>query len=226
MHITKAEVDAVKRRWGLLPRDQGAPDFKVRPISEAWRWAERRPACRTAVANVAYIWRDATPVDRFGPMPRAFAERRFELRGAGLMLPASAPNWAGEHYRIWEDADAATAAGEDPTAVAAWHVLMQIPERLSVARWRTLVTDFVQRELVVKGAAVAWAIHAVEAAEGGWMIAPHAHLICTARHWRGDWRQGQRNPHWLGDWGRQKADEMAWRRACGAASAIGWRPRR
>lgn len=214
MHVTKADVDAVKLAWGLLPRNDDAPKFNIRPISEAWRWSSRRPAYRTAVANAAYIWRDASPVDRFGPMPGSFEQRRFELRASGLLLPSSAPQWAAEGYRIWEDADRVVAAADDPTAVAAWHVVMEIPTDVPSARWSNLVINFVQRELIRRGAVVAWAIHGLEGKGGNWLVAPHCHLICTARYWRNDHRHGLRNVSWLGDWGRQRSLEMAWRRAC------------
>lgn len=114
MHVTKADVDAVKRAWSMLPRNDDAPKFNIRPISEAWRWSSRRPAYRTATANVGYIWRDASPTDRFGPMPRSFEQRRCELRASGLMLPSSAPLWATEGYRVWEDADRAVFAIDNP----------------------------------------------------------------------------------------------------------------
>lgn len=216
MHVTKADVDAVKRAWGMLPSNDTAPKFNIRPVSEAWRWSSRRPAYRTATANAAYVWRDASPIDRFGPMPKSFEDRRCELRASGLLLPSSAPQWAAEGYRVWEDADRAAMATDDPTEVAAWHVVMEIPAALPAARWRRLVMGFVQRELVARGAVVAWAIHALEDDDGGWVASPHCHLICTARYWRNDHRLGQRNSRWIGDWGRQRSLEMAWRRACSA----------
>lgn len=213
MHVTKAEVDAVKRAWGLLPRADHVPRFNIRPISEAWRWSSRRPAYRTALCNAAYVSRDASPRDRFGPMPPIFAERRFELRGAGLLLPASAPLWAAQGYRVWEDADRVVAAADDPTAVAAWHVVMEIPVAVPSDQWPALVINFVQRELIRRGAVVAWALHALEGDGGSWVVAPHCHLICTARYWRNDYRHGLRNVQWLGDWPRQRSLELAWRRA-------------
>lgn len=212
--ITKADVDAMKRILFARPRDRQIgdhPDFKVRPISEAWRLDRRMPAYKTAVANVAYIWRDSDADDRFGAMPTKFAERRCELRGAGLILPASAPVWATRGYAIWEEADAATVATDDPTAVAAWHVLMEIPALTAPCRWTQLVTGFVDNELSRRGAAVAWAIHALQGDEG-WIVRPHAHLIVTARHWRHDCRQGYRHPAWIGSWAAQKRLEFAWRR--------------
>lgn len=219
-HITKADVDAMKRVLFARPphRQPGDhPDFKVRPISEEWRLAHRVPAYKTAVANVAYIWRDNSAVDRFGSMPTRFAERRCELHGAGMILPASAPVWAAGGYTIWEEADAATIASSDPTAVSAWHVMMEIPASIRPDQWRWLVTGFVERELAGRGAATAWAIHALEG-DDDWIVRPHAHLVVSARHWRHGARHGDRHHAWIGSWGAQQRLEGAWRRRCGASS--------
>lgn len=216
--ITQADVDAMKRILFARPRNRQIgdhPDFKVRPISDAWRLDRRTPAYKTAVANVAYIWRDSDAVDRFGPMPAKFAERRCELRGSGLLLPASAPVWATKNYTIWEETDAATVATGDPTAVAAWHVMAEIPASVPSPLWTQLVTCFVEGELAGRGAVVAWAIHALQGHEG-WIVQPHAHLVVTARHWRHECRQGQRHPAWIGSWSAQKRLEFAWRRRCEA----------
>jgi len=222
-YITKADIDAMKRILFTRPRNsrpEAHPDFKVRPISEGWRLDRRMPAYKTAVANTAYIWRDSEVADRFGPMPAKFAERRCELRGAGLILPASAPVWACKGYKIWEEADAATVATADPTAVAAWHVLMEIPASIRASSWQGLVTGFIERELAAKGAVTAWAIHALRGPDDEWIVKPHAHLVVTARHWRHDCRQGQRHPAWIGSWGAQKRLEFEWRRRSGVASMI------
>jgi hypothetical protein len=222
--ITKADVDAMKRILFARPRDRRPddyPDFKVRPISEAWRLVHRMPAYKTAVSNAAYIWRDSAPVDRFGPMPAKFAERRCELRGAGLILPASAPVWATEGYTIWEEADTATVVTGDPTAIAAWHVIAEIPASIRPDWWTWLVTGFVEQELAGRGAAVAWAVHALQG-EDEWIVKPHAHLIASARYWRHDCRQGKRHPAWIGSWDAQKRLEFAWRRRCGATRLGVW----
>lgn len=219
-YITKADVDAMKRILFARPRDADPGknlDFKVRPISEEWRLDHRMPAYKTAVANAAYIWRDDLPADRFGPMPTKFAERRCELRGAGLILPRSAPDWATTGYAIWEEADAATLATADPTAVAAWHVLMEIPASVRPDQWVKLVTGFVEDALAAKGSVTAWAIHALEGDSGDWIVKPHCHLIVTARYWRHDRRQGVRHPAWIGSWAAQKRLEFAWKRRCNAA---------
>lgn len=212
MYMTKIEIASAARALFRHQRDPLRPTaapVRVRPISEAWSIVDRVPAYKSAVANVAYIWRDDTPADRFGGMPRRFAERRYELHSGGLLLPASAPLWAADEYRIWEEADDVTAATGKATAVAAWHVVMDLPEVVAASRRKALVETFVGRELVAKGAAVAWAIHAVQG-DDGWIVPPHAHLVVTARRWRHDYRHGERHPGWIGCWQVQQRFKMAW----------------
>ena len=220
--MTKAELAAARQRLFGRAADQirsGHPPFRVRAISEAWTLADRVPAYKTAVSNVAYIWRDSDVVDRFGPMPAAFAERRFELRAAGLILPGSAPVWAAQDYAVWAEADVATVATGDPTAIAGWHMVLGIPDRVPAAAWHGLITSFVERELAAKGRVTAWAIHAL-AGEDDWIIAPHAHLIVTARGWRHDARHGRRGIGGIGSWGGQRGLELKWRRACESAPSL------
>ena len=196
-----------------IPAEPSFRDINIRPVSFAWRSygdVERQPAYRSAVANAAYIWRDSSPIDNVGPMPATFEKRRFELVSGGLLLPAKAPVWACDPYRIWAEADEATAAIQDPTAASAWHVVITLPPKLRIL-WSKIVGDFAHKELVSKGAAVAWAIHACEsAAEGAWLIHPHAHLVVSARHWRHDHRQGMRHPNWLTNY-RQHARLWRWK---------------
>ncbi|MGK2912267.1 MAG: hypothetical protein ACSLE1_21090 [Sphingobium sp.] len=85
MLITQDQLRLARREIVARPRSISRidwPDFKVRPISEEWQYCGRVPAYKSAVANVAYIWRDSSPADRFGSMPARFAERRFELKGS------------------------------------------------------------------------------------------------------------------------------------------------
>ncbi|RYE59929.1 MAG: hypothetical protein EOO82_03860, partial [Oxalobacteraceae bacterium] len=178
-----------------------------------WRsngYADRKPAYRSAVANVAYAWRDGSPVDDFGPMPAKFAERRFELIASGLLLPAKAPVWACDPYRIWSEADKATWDTDDSSAVSAWHVIVTLPPEYR-GYWNKLITDFADRHLVSKGAAIAYAIHACEGADGEPIVHPHAHLIVTARHWRHERRHGRRHPNWLGNIRQHAELRTKWR---------------
>jgi hypothetical protein len=181
------------------PRGRSFHDINIRPISREWRSygdVDRKPAYRSAVSNVAYAWRDSSPADAMGPMPATFEQRRFELVSSGLLLPATAPSWACDAYRIWDEADKATWNTGDQSAASAWHAIVTLPPELR-GFWTELITDFAHRQLVAKGAAVAYAVHALEGADGETIVHPHAHLIVTARHWRHERRHGRRHPNWL-----------------------------
>lgn len=220
--ISKAELEAQARSLFKRPRNRsglGTPDFKIRPISAEWRLRGRRPSYASAVANVAYIWRDDTPIDDRGPMPASFRERRAELRDFGLILPASAPLWAGVGYKIWEEADAAAKATGELTAVAAWHILAQIPTDIPWRWWTWLVRGFIVRELSSRGAVCAWAIHCLQAADGTWVMPPHVHMIVTARRWRHDRRQGQRHPA-IASGPAQRRLDAVWERRCAAVGSF------
>ena len=223
MTITTDQIAAVRRCLLAPPRDRRPPDaidFKVRPISEDWRLVDEMPAFKSAVCNVAYIWRDSTPRDRFGSMPEAFAQRRFELRGGGLLLPAKSPLWATEDYRVWQDADAAALAMGDPTAVSAWHVMAQIPDTVSPDLWCWMTTGFLERELTARGAAVAWAVHGLAGEGGSWLISPHFHAVVTARRWKTGPRKGERHPAWIASTEQQLRLGAAWRRRCATTRLV------
>ena len=122
-------------------------------------------------------------------MPAKFAEPGFKLRGAGLILPASAPVWATRNYVNWEESDPVTMATGDAIAVAAWHIMLEISAAIRSDEWEPLVTGFVARGLADGGGAVAWAIHVLQGIDE-LIVKPHAHPIVTAR--------GQRCPAWIG----------------------------
>lgn len=226
-YILRQEVEAFRRRLlhytdadaAMDEAGFGHPDgqvgFNVRPVSEEWRLFGRKPAYKTARANVQYIWRESDGADRFGRMPAWFAQRRYDLRAAGLMLPNSAPLWASEDYELWDRIDAATVATGDPTAVSAWHIIAQLPSGVDEHWWEWMVRSFIQRELVRRGAPVAYAVHALAASAGHWVIAPHAHLVVAARRFRPGKRHGALMPAWAGSWSQHWRLQQAWRRHCG-----------
>jgi hypothetical protein len=210
------DADADMDEQGLGHPDRRV-DFTIRPVSAEWRLVGRKPAYRTARANVQYIWRDSVGSDRFGVMPCWFGERTYDLRSSGLLLPGSAPLWAATGYELWDRVDAATAATGDPSEVSAWHILAEIPQELDERWWEWLATTFAERNLVRLGAPVAYAVHALAAPDGGWAIAPHVHMITPARRFRSGARHGHRMPSWAGCWGSHHRLERAWRIACGLA---------
>ncbi len=100
----------------------------------------------------------------------------------------------------------------DATAVAAWHIMSKFPASIRSDEWEPLVTGFVAQELADGGAAVAWAIHALQGIDE-WIVKPHAPLIVTAR--------GQRCPAWIGSRQAQRRLELALRRRCAADRLMG-----
>lgn len=210
------DADAEMDEQGLGHPDRRV-DFTIRPVSAEWRLVGRKPAYRTARANVQYIWRDSVGRDRFGAMPRWFGERTYDLRAAGLLLPGSAPKWAATGYELWDRIDAATAATGDPTEVSAWHILAELPKELDERWWEWLAVTFAERNLVRLGGPVAYAVHALAAPDGGWVIAPHVHMVVPARRFRTGARHGQRMPSWAGYAGSHGRLKGAWRVACGLA---------
>ncbi len=212
-----ADPDVLAEEQGL-----GHPirelDGTTRPVSAEWRLKDRTAAFQTAVANVAYIWRDSDRTDRLGPVPAWFAQRRDDLVAFGQIAPKSAPSWVtGNPFRVWAEADTATHATGEPTAVAAWHTLLELPIDIDQAAWEQLVTIFVERHLVRRGAVVAYAVHALRDDLGGWSVKPHVHLIVTARRWRTGRGQGERMSRWLGSWTTQERLARRWRGWCGLA---------
>lgn len=229
IHVSQEQAEACRRRLmrhvdadaaldeaGFGHLDTGV-DFNVRPISEEWRLVGRKPAYRTARANVAYIWRDSDGEDRFGPMPLWFAQRRYDLRAAGLILPNNAPAWAYAGYELWDRVDTATAKTGDSTAVSAWHIVAGLSADVGPAWWEWLVRTYIKQELTPRGAPVAYAVHALRAHGGDWAIAPHAHIVVGARRFRSGARHGERVPSWAGSWQQHWRLEQAWRQLSGLA---------
>lgn len=214
------DADAVQDEQGLGHPDRQV-DFTIRPVSAEWRLAGRKPAYRSARANVQYIWRDSAGLDRFGAMPSWFGQRRYDLRSAGLLLPNSAPQWAASDYELWDRVDAATAATGDPTAASAWHILAEMPKGVDERWWDWLAVTFAERNLVRVGAPVAYAVHALAAPDGGWAIAPHVHMVVPARRYRSGARHGERMPAWAGCDAAHFRLQRAWRTACGHARVKG-----
>ena len=151
-------------------------------------------------------------------MPAAFTQRRYELRATGMCLPANAPEWASDGYRIWSEADANTAATGDATAASAWHVVCQIPTTVSEDYWEWLLIGFIKCELSGKGAIVAWAMHSLQGDDGEWIVKPHFRLVVTRLRWRhraADF--GQPHPNWLSGRKAQARFQAAWFLRCGSA---------
>lgn len=186
--------------------------FNARPVSAGGR-ADRSATGPfathyTAVASYLYITRQPG-ADRFGKVPDHYVDRG-DLIASGICHPQQRmPAELKEGERIWREADAA-AADEGPHAVAATHIVADLPPGDAPERWRWLVERYCYRALVEVGMVVSWAIHAKSAAEGGWATPPHVHILCTARCWRSNPRKGDRQRQWLANAQQIRAAEELW----------------
>lgn len=168
----------------------------IRPISAyglATMSGDRRATHVGAYANYVYITRQR------GQDIRGVIDYRHrgDLVACGLELPPSHPAWAGEPGRIWREVDA-VCENIPADAVRAWHIVVTLPDDLPEPEWQPLIRGFVHDTLVRRGPAVAWALHALRDASGGWLIRPHAHLLMTTRGWKHNASFGQSIPAWHG----------------------------
>jgi dihydroxy-acid dehydratase len=122
--------------------------------------------------------------------------------------------------RIWRDADQA-AAHEGERAIAATHIVADLPHEGGPERWTWLVEHYAYRYLVDKGMVVDWAIHGRSSPDGGWAGNPHVHLLTTARFWRPNGRAGSRQWQWLANSDQIRTVEEAWLRLIGLRPQIG-----
>ncbi|MGL5839321.1 MAG: MobA/MobL family protein [Sphingorhabdus sp.] len=173
--------------------------FSCRPVIAA---SKHRATHRTAYASYCYIRREPD-VDAYGPMPSEWAERG-DLVATGRTHPAQTPAWARSGPRIWKEADTSITphtAGE----AAAFHIVLSLPTSEDASGWQYLVETFCSERLAALGMAVDWAIH-FKPDE----IAPHAHLLVTARYWRRDRTPGRAHPRWLAGENAVRTAELAW----------------
>lgn len=195
--------------------------FNARPVSAAGR-ADRSasgPFAKhyTATASWLYINRVAGE-DRFGKVPDSYLLKN-DLISTGMCHPQQKmPAELKDGDRIWREADAA-AALEGPQAVAATHIVADLPPDGTPERWRWLVERYCYKTLVETGMVVSWAVHAKAALEGGWAVPPHVHLLCTARFWRANPRKGDRQKQWLANAAQIRVAEEAWLELIGLTPA-------
>lgn len=185
--------------------------FNARPVSAGGR-ADRSATGPfathyTAVASFLYINRQPGE-DRFGKLPDHYMDRG-DLVATGICHPQKMPAELKDGYRLWREADAAT-ADEGPQAIAATHIVADLPPGDTPERWRRLVERYCYRALVELGMIASWAIHARSAPDGGWATPPHVHILCTARCWRPTPRKGDRQRQWLANAQQIRAAEELW----------------
>ncbi len=98
--------------------------------------------------------------------------RRHGVVGAEILLPAHAPAWMADRGRLW---NAAELSEQRYDARVAREINVAIPVELPEEARKSLVRDFVLREIVGKGMAADVAYH--EFASGN----PHAHVMMSLR---------------------------------------------
>lgn len=140
----------------LRPR----PPFNARPVCAAGRESRSTEGPYathyTAVASWLYINR-LSGSDRFGAVPDAYVHRG-DLVAAGRCHPQKLPPRLRSGDTLWREADDA-AAIEGPRAIAATHIVADLPPDADPARWTWLVEQYAYGCLVDKGMIVDWSIH-------------------------------------------------------------------
>lgn len=184
--------------------------FNLRPVCST---GEKRMTHRSAYASYCYIRREPDS-DHFGAMPKEWALRG-DLVTTGRVHPAQTPGWARSGPQIWKEADASITPQRVMEA-AAFHIVLALPPQLDESEWQHMIEDFCIVELACRGMIVDWAIHYKPD-----QIAPHAHLLVTARSWRHDRAPGRRHPRWFPNEEAVRAAERAWIRISGLRPSIG-----
>ena len=195
--------------------------FNARPVSAGGRacGSTEGPYAThyTSVASWLYINR-LSGTDRFGKVPDGYVERG-DLVAAGRCHPQQKiPPEFKSGDRLWREADEA-AALEGSQAIAATHIVADLPLDIDLARVAWLVAPCRQRHDVDKGMIVDRVIHAPVDAEGRSTGPIHTHLLATARCWRANGRWGGRQWQWLANADQIRTAEDAWLKPTGLRPA-------
>lgn len=171
---------------------------------------------RSAVANRLYLTRESGR-DVFGPVPD-WSMKRGDPGEHGRRGPIGCDLPAIEGLKLWQAADEA-AAVDRPELAAAFHAIGWLPFAQDDSGWKQIVLAFCDTVLVKNGMVADWAIHRLAGEQSEWLIAPHVHLVITARAWRVDRNPGRRNLAWFGSARSIEAAGDCWRSltigACG-----------
>lgn len=136
----------------------------------------------SATCLSAYIARDMR-MDQSGERFN-FAHRADELEARGLILPASAPEWAADAAQVWRAAERAEQTIDRETGELRWkkngqiakHMTIALPREATPEQREAMLMEFVAKEIDPQkhGVVVEWAIHREE-------NNPHAHLLISTR---------------------------------------------
>jgi hypothetical protein len=136
-------------------------------------------------------------------MPHEWATRG-DLVATGRIHPAQTLAWARSGPKIWRDADASVTPYH-LTEAAAFHLVLSLPPSIETDEWVDLIETFGSAHIANQGMIADWAIHHKPDE-----IAPHAHLLVTARSWRTDRNPGRQHPRWFPSATAIRAAELAW----------------
>lgn len=173
--------------------------FNFRPVIAE---SKLRATHRTAYASYCYIRREPD-ADMYGPMPQEWGARS-DLVATGRIHPAQTLAWARSGPKIWKDADASVTP-HHLTEAAAFHLVLSLPPSMDAGEWVHLIETFGTGQISNQGMIADWAIHHKQDA-----VAPHAHLLVTARSWRTDRNPGRSHPRWFAGAKAIRAAELAW----------------
>lgn len=173
--------------------------FNLRPVVAE---STLRATHRTAYASYCYIRREPD-TDHYGPMPEEWATRG-DLVATGRIHPAQTPAWARSGPKIWKDADASVFPHRLNEAVAL-HIVLTLPPSADASAWVDLIEEFGADHIANQGMIADWAIHYKP-----YEIAPHAHLLVTARSWRPDRNPGRQHQRWFASEAAVRMAGLAW----------------
>jgi len=116
-----------------------------------------------------------------------------------IVTPARCPAWAQDRERLWNEVEASEKRKD---AQLARDIIAALPRHLSHEQQVALVREFVQDNFVRDGMIADFAIHDVDASDGG--RNPHTHIMLTTRE-IGPEGFGKKNRDWnqrnrVGDW--------------------------
>jgi hypothetical protein len=184
--------------------------FNLRPVVSV---GHLRATHRTAYASYCYIRREPD-ADQFGQMPKEWASRT-DLIATGREHPAQTPSWARSGPKIWIDADRSIKP-QQLSEAAASHIVLSLPPELEECDWVHIIKTCCNDHFASQGMISDWAIHYEPK-----KLAPHAHLLVTARGWRRDRSPGRRHRRWLMTQEAIHAAERAWFDISGLRPSVG-----
>lgn len=168
----------------------------------------KRSDGRSAVAAASYRSGETLRDDRAGATHRG---RKSDVVHTAILAPASAPAWATDRERLWNEVEACERRRD---AQLAREIQLALPHELTLEQNRELIESWAQRELVGRGMVADIAIHDPararrrHGADGSDPRNVHAHVMATMREIgpegfgkkRREWNDRALLEHWRSSW--------------------------